>query len=156
MFLARWLFFCLRVLSHTGVKLSIGPNIHGISEINQYSHWNLSTANCPLLLASVSPWQLKVLSGFYSNGQQEKRNWCVPGQAQKYLEDMDKHRSLLPTKSNSMGLFVKLSQAWSALFSKCDAKERRWESLHVKRWRIAFLKYRSPCPLNMFLFADSF
>lgn len=49
------------------------------------------------------------------------------------------YRPWLLIKSDPGGLFVKLSQALRALFSKGDAKEIRWKSVLVKEWSIAVL-----------------
>lgn len=49
------------------------------------------------------------------------------------------YRPWLLIKSDPGGLFVKLSQALRALFSKGDAKEIGWKSVLVKEWSIAVL-----------------
>lgn len=48
------------------------------------------------------------------------------------LKGAEMYRPWLLIKSDPGGLFVKLSQALRALFSKGDAKEIRWKSVLVK------------------------
>lgn len=123
------------------MKLGISPDIHGISDINIPNETH-PLQIVPFYFQAHLP-GLGTQSSFRSLFEwlTWKRNWCIMGitgrwRWQRTLKGAEMYRPWLLTKSDPEGLFVKLSQALRALFSKGDAKEIRWKGVLVKEWSI--------------------